>query len=46
MLDKKKTSMRATTSDIKYKLMMQTDLRSPLTKRSPTAEHISSRLAF
>lgn len=41
MLDKKKTSMRATTSDIKYRLMMQNDCRSPLLKRSPTVERIS-----
>jgi hypothetical protein len=42
MLDKKKTSMRATTRDMKYRLMMQNDWRSPLLKRSPTVERISN----
>jgi hypothetical protein len=44
MLDKKKTSMRATTSDMKYRLRTQNDWRSPLLKRSPTAERISRSL--
>lgn len=46
MLDKKKTSIRATTSDMKYRLRTQNDWRSPLLKRSPTAERISSRPQF